>query len=100
MRSMSIFGVQNFTLDQYLGSVNYNMNKIQYLGSKNLKKGTIMEVYAGLHNIRLNIWGPQTLRIIFRGQQRNSGIDPPVLKVREYPPWVFHVDVNKIFRYR
>ena len=25
--SMPIFGVQNFTLDQYLGSVNYNMDK-------------------------------------------------------------------------
>ena len=30
---------------------------------------------------------PKKLSIIFRGQQRNSGMDPPVLKVREYPPW-------------
>ena len=29
---------------------------------------------------------PKTLSIISRGQQRNSGMDPPVLKVREYPP--------------
>ena len=29
---------------------------------------------------------PKTLGIIFRGQQRNSGMDSPVLKVREYPP--------------
>ena len=26
-RSMPIFGVRNFTLNQYLGSVNYNMDK-------------------------------------------------------------------------
>ena len=30
---------------------------------------------------------PKKLSIIFRGQQKNSGMDPPVLKVREYPPW-------------
>ena len=35
---MPIFGVQNSTLNQYLGSVNYNMDKIQYLGPTNLKQ--------------------------------------------------------------
>ena len=46
-----------FTLNQYLGSVNYNMDKIQYFGSTNLKKGSIVEFGAGLQKIRLNISG-------------------------------------------
>ena len=36
--SMTIFGVQNLTLKQYLGSLKNNIDKIQYLGLKNLKK--------------------------------------------------------------
>ena len=45
---MPIFGVRNFTLNQYLGSVNYNMDKIHYFGSKNLGKGRIVDFGAGL----------------------------------------------------
>ena len=31
---------------------------------------------------------PKTLGLIFRGQQRNSGmVERVILKVREYPPW-------------
>ena len=44
-----------------------------------------MEFGAGLQNIGLNIWGPQNISSIFGGQQGNAGMDPPVLKVREYP---------------
>ena len=59
--SMPIFGVRNLSLNHYLGSVNYNMGRIQCFGSTNLKKGRIMEFGAGLQNIRLNIWGPQNI---------------------------------------
>ena len=47
--SMPIFGVRKFTLNQCLGSVNYNMDQnstyiyLQYLGSTNMKKGRIVE---------------------------------------------------------
>ena len=41
--SVPIFGVRKFTLNQYLGSVNYNMDKNSYLGCKNLTKGRIVE---------------------------------------------------------
>ena len=38
---MPIFGVQNFTLNQYLGLWITTWTKIQYFGSTNLKKGRI-----------------------------------------------------------
>ena len=40
----------------------------------------------------------KTLGLIFRGQQRNSGTDPPVLKVREYPPWGSYTLVFTVFK--
>ena len=46
-----------------------------------------MEFHAGLQYLDSIFGVPKKLSIIFRGQQRNSGMDPPVLKVREYPPW-------------
>ena len=60
---MPIFGVRNFTLNQYLGSVNYNMDKNSIFGSINLKKGRIVEFGVSLQGIRLNIWGPQNIRL-------------------------------------
>ena len=62
------------------------MNKIQNFGSTNLTKGRIVNFGAGLQYIRLNICFPKILDLLFRGEQRNSGMDlpPPVLKVREY----------------
>ena len=42
--SVPIFGVQNPTLNQCLGSTNNNERKTQYLGSTNLKKGIFVLV--------------------------------------------------------
>ena len=60
---MPIFGVQNFTLNRYLGSVNYNMEKSQYFGCTNLEKGRTVEFGVGLQDTRLNIWDPQNIRL-------------------------------------
>ena len=60
---MPIFGVRNITLNQYLGSLNYNMDKNSILWVHKSEKGRIVEFGAGLQkNIRLNIWGPQNIR--------------------------------------
>ena len=40
---MPIFGVRNLTLNQCLGSVNNNKEKIQYIGPTNLKKGRTLQ---------------------------------------------------------
>ena len=45
-----------------------------------------MEFGAGLQVLDSIFGVPKTLGLIFRGQQRNIGMDPPVSKVREYPP--------------
>ena len=58
---MPIFLVQNFTLNQYLGSVNYNMDKNSIFWVHKSEKGRIVEFGAGLQDIRLNIWGPQNI---------------------------------------
>ena len=50
-----------------------------------------MRVFTMLNSI---FGVPKTSSIIFRGQQRNSGMDPPVLKVREYPPLGTLVDIR------
>ena len=60
---MPIFGVRDFTLNQYLRSVNYNMEKISVFWVHKSEKGRIVEFSAGLQNIRLNIWGPQNIRL-------------------------------------
>ena len=67
---MPIFGVRNFTLNQYLGYVNNNMDNNLIFW---VHKSGIVEFGMGLQGIRLNIWGLQTLGLIFRGQQRNGG---------------------------
>ena len=54
--------VRNFTSNQYLGSVNYKMDKNSIFWPTNLKKGRIVEFGAGLQNITLNIWDPQNIR--------------------------------------
>ena len=77
---MPIFGVRNFTLNQHLGSVNYNMDK-----------NSIFWVHGSEKRKNRGVWCesprvPKTLGLIFRSQQRNRGMDPPALKVREYPP--------------
>ena len=81
--SVPIFGVRHFTLDKYLRSVHYNMDKNSTCWvHKSEKKRRNVEFGAGLRGIRLNIWGPQNNRLdyYYRGQQRNNGM---VLKVRE-----------------
>ena len=67
---MLTFGVQNVTLNQYLRPVHYNMDKILYFGLKSNEE-RIAEFGAGLHGVL------KTLGLIFRGQQRNSGMDLP-----------------------
>ena len=59
---MPIFGVRNFTLNQYLGSVNYKLDKNSIFWVQ--KEGRIVEFGAGLQDIRLNIWRPQNIRLI------------------------------------
>ena len=82
---MPIFGVRNFMLNQYLGSVIYNMGRNSTFWVTKLKKGRIVEFGAG-HQILDSIAGvPKTLGVIFRGQQRKSGTVPPEMKVREHP---------------
>ena len=60
-RSMPIFGVRSLTLNQYLGSVNNNTDKIQYLGSRNLKKGNsciLVQFITVVHSINVVLhWG-------------------------------------------
>ena len=65
----NIWGLK-FYVNQYMGSVNYNMTKIQYLGPANLKKGRIVEFGAGLQNIGLNIWGSQNVRLNIWGSAK------------------------------
>ena len=60
---MPIVGVQNFTLNQYLGSVNYNMGKSSIFWVHKSEKRKNREFGAGLQDIRLNIWGPQSIRL-------------------------------------
>ena len=60
---MPIFGVRNFTLNQYLGSVNYNMDKNSIFRVHKSEKGRIVEFGVSLQGIRLNIWGPQNIRL-------------------------------------
>ena len=50
--SMPIFVVRNFTLHQYLGSVNYNINENSIFWVHKSEKGRIVEFYEGLQNIR------------------------------------------------
>ena len=59
------------------------------------EKGRIVEFGVGLKNIRLDIWGPKALGLEFRGQQRNSGMDPPVLKARECAPGIMGLPVGQ-----
>ena len=72
---MPIFGARTFTLNQYLGSMNYDMDKNSISRVHKPEKRKIVELDVGLQTFWLNIWGPKTLDIIFRGQQRNSGMD-------------------------
>ena len=58
----SIWGLK-FTVSQYLGSVNYNMDKNSIFRVHKSEKGRIMDFIAALQNIRLNIWGPQNIRL-------------------------------------
>ena len=44
-----------------------------------------MQFGAVLKNVRLNIWGPKTLGLIFRGQQRKAAWSP-VLNFKKNPP--------------
>ena len=60
---MATFGVGNFTLNQYSGSVNYNMDKNSIFWVYKSEKGRIVEFGSSLQNIRLNIWGPQNIRL-------------------------------------
>ena len=60
---MPIFGVRNVTLNQYLGFVNYNMEKTSIFWVHKSEKGRAVEFGAGLQNIRLNILGPQNIRL-------------------------------------
>ena len=59
-----------FYVNQYLESVNYNMDKNSIFRVHKSKKGRIVEFDAGLKNIRLNIWGPQNVRLNIWGSAR------------------------------
>ena len=85
---MPLFRVRNLMLNQYFGSVNRNKTNIQYLGTKNTKKGKIVQFhYSSLVNIyfvldigpRKNdtIWSTLTLDPVFRVHRRTSGTNPP-----------------------
>ena len=72
---MPIFGVRNSTLNQYLGTMNYNMDKNLCSGSTNLKKEESWNMVR-VSKILDSIFGvPKTLGLIFRGQERNSGME-------------------------
>ena len=70
-------GVRNFTLNQYMGSVNHNMDKKSIFWVHKSEKRRIVEFGANPKNIRPNIWGTQKLGLIYGDQQRNSGMDAP-----------------------
>ena len=63
-----------FNLNQYLGSVNYNMDENSISWVHKSEKGRIVEFSKMLDSI---FGVPKTLGLIFRGQQRNIGMDPP-----------------------
>ena len=60
---MPIVWVQNFILSQYLESVNYNMDKNPIFRVPQSEKTTNSGIWCRSPNIRLNIWGPQNLRL-------------------------------------
>ena len=57
---MPIFGVRNLMLNQYLGSLNNNIEEIQYLESTNLRKGRVVQFGA--------------ISFCMEGPKRNSNI--------------------------
>ena len=60
---MPIFGVQNFTLNQYLVSVNYNMDKNSIFWVHRSEERKNRGIWCGSSNITLNIWDPQKIRL-------------------------------------
>ena len=78
----NIWGLK-FYVNQYLGSANYNMDKIQYLGYTNLKEGQWEKIQkeeswdlVRVSKIFDSIFGvPKTFGSIFGGQKGNIGID-------------------------
>ena len=61
--------------------------KIQDFVSHKSEKGRIVDLVQVSKILNLKFGVPKTSGSIFRGQGRNNGMDPPVLKVREYPSW-------------
>ena len=70
------FGVRNFALNQYSGSVNWT--KIQHFGSTNLEKEESWNLVRVSKLLDSILWIPKTLGLIFMGQQRKSGMDPRI----------------------
>ena len=56
-------GARNFTINQYLGSMNENMDKNSIFWVHKSENGRIVEFGAGLQNIRLDVWVPQSIRL-------------------------------------
>ena len=65
----NIWGLK-FYVNQYLGSVNHNMDQNSIFRVHKSEKGRIVEFGAGLQNIGLNIWGPQNVRLNIWGPAR------------------------------
>ena len=94
----NIWGLK-FYVNQYLGSVNYNMEKNSiFRVHKSEKKeeswnlvrvSKLLDSIFGVSKLLDSIFGvPKMLGSIFGDQQGNSGMDPPPeLKVGECPPW-------------
>ena len=69
---MPIFGTNNLTLNQYLGSVNNSIHSIKYLGYTNLKNGRIVQFITVANSIGVSpdsdprneqqYLGPQSIR--------------------------------------
>ena len=82
---MRIFGVRNFTLNQYLGSVNYNMDRNSIFWVKNLKRARTMEFGAGFLLERVWYPGYKILDSMLGSAKKQRHGPLSVLKAWEYP---------------
>ena len=77
-KCMPIFRGRKFYVNQYLGSVNYNMDKNSISRvHKSEKKEELWDLVLESKLLDSIFWVPKTLASIFGGQQGNGGMDPP-----------------------
>ena len=87
-RYMPIFGVRNFTLNQHLEYVSYNMDKDAIFWVHEAEKKEESWNFVPVFKTLDLIFGvPKALGLIFRGQQRYSGMDLLHIESIGSTPW-------------